>query len=109
MCIRDRVSTQSTWGVLSKLVMSKQQVGLYNDEKQCVDLYIPRKCFATNKILHSGDKASVQINYAYVNEEGRYTGEHVTFAFSGYVRSKGQSDSGLINALAQAGHFPVQE
>ncbi len=35
---------------------------MQNDQKQYVDLYVPRKCFATNKLLDSKDNASVQIN-----------------------------------------------
>lgn len=40
--------------------------GMLNDEGKCVDLYIPRKCDYTNKLLHSKDKSSVQINFAEV-------------------------------------------
>ena len=35
---------------------------MQNVEKEYVDSYVPRKCFATNKILNSKDKASVQIS-----------------------------------------------
>ena len=38
--------------------------GIINEEKQCVDMYIPRKCDATNKIIHPKDHSSVQINFA---------------------------------------------
>lgn len=38
--------------------------GIINDEKKCVDLYIPRKCDATKKIIHPKDHASVQISFA---------------------------------------------
>jgi small subunit ribosomal protein S21e len=34
---------------------------MQNDQKQYVDLYVPRKCFATNKLLDAKDNASVQI------------------------------------------------
>lgn len=34
---------------------------MQNDQKQYVDLYIPRKCYATNKVLDSKDHSSVQI------------------------------------------------
>lgn len=40
--------------------------GTINDEKVCIDLYLPRKCEYTNKILHSKDRSSVQINIAEV-------------------------------------------
>ncbi len=40
---------------------------MQNDLKQYVDLYVPRRCFATNKLLDSRDHASVQINLTDVN------------------------------------------
>ena len=38
---------------------SKPTTGMLNDEGKCVDLYIPRKCDYTNKLLSSKDKSSV--------------------------------------------------
>ena len=35
---------------------------MQNEQKQYVDLYVPRKCFATNRLLDSKDHASVQIS-----------------------------------------------
>jgi len=75
----------------------KTVTGTLNDEKQCVDLYIPRKCVYTNKILDSRDRSSVQISIAQVillstfqvDEEGKYTGVKKEFCLSGFVRSKG--------------------
>ena len=47
--------------------MNKVNVtGTLNEEGVCVDLYLPRKCDYTNKILHSKDRSSVQINVAEV-------------------------------------------
>ncbi|CAI1508308.1 hypothetical protein SEUBUCD646_0J00790 [Saccharomyces eubayanus] len=72
-----------------------------NDKGQLVELYVPRKCSATNRIIKADDHASVQINVAKVDEEGRaIPGEYVTYALSGYVRSRGESDDSL-NRLAQ--------
>ena len=45
--------------------MSEKE-GMFNDKNECVDLYIPRKCSVTNKIIHAKDKASVQINVGLV-------------------------------------------
>jgi hypothetical protein len=47
----------------------KPTPGMLNDDKEMVDLYIPRKCAATNRILHAKDKSSVQINIAEVHKE----------------------------------------
>ena len=40
--------------------------GMFNDEGKLIDIYIPRKCSYTNRILHAKDKASVQINVGLV-------------------------------------------
>lgn len=67
-----------------------------------VELYIPRKCSATNRIIKSKDHASVQINVAKVDEEGHIIpGENHTYALSGYIRSRGEADDSF-NRLAQA-------
>ncbi|KAI5787663.1 40S ribosomal protein S21 [Peziza echinospora] len=71
-----------------------------NDKGELVDLYVPRKCSATNRIVKAKDHASVQISVGKVDENGRYTGETITYALSGFVRSQGESDDSL-NRLAQ--------
>jgi hypothetical protein len=35
---------------------------MQNDKNEYVDLYVPRRCFATNRLLDSKDNASVQIS-----------------------------------------------
>ncbi|KAF3916037.1 hypothetical protein ABW21_db0200596 [Orbilia brochopaga] len=72
-----------------------------NDKGELVDLYVPRKCAATNRIIKAKDHASVQISIAKVDENGRYIpGEYITYPLCGYVRSRGESDDSL-NRLAQ--------
>lgn len=44
-----------------------------NAEGQTVDLYIPRKCSATNRLIQAKDHGSVQINIAHVDANGTYT------------------------------------
>ena len=66
-----------------------------------VELYIPRKCSATNRIIKAKDHASVQIAVANVDEEGRAIPDSNTlYALSGFVRSRGEADD-QINRLAQ--------
>ncbi|KAK8515300.1 hypothetical protein V6N12_075345 [Hibiscus sabdariffa] len=60
-----------------------------------MDLYIPRKCSATNRLITSKDHASVQINVGHLDELGRYTGTFSTFALCGFVRAQGDADSAL--------------
>ena len=40
---------------------------MQNDQNQIVDLYIPRKCSATNRLITAKDHASVQIEIAEVS------------------------------------------
>jgi len=70
-----------------------------NDKGELVDLYVPRKCSATNRLITSKDHASVQIAVADVDSDGKLTGGTVTFALSGPVRAMGESDDAL-NRLA---------
>merc|ERR1712183_60025 len=60
---------------------------MQNDEGVAVDLYIPRKCSATNRLITAKDHASVQINVAKVDSDGKIIpGEFETFALCGYIR-----------------------
>ena len=52
-----------------------------------VDLYIPRKCSWTNRLITATDHASIQINIGHLDESGIYTGTYTTLALSGFVRS----------------------
>merc|ERR1711916_61883 len=81
---------------------------MINDEGKNVDLYIPRKCSATNRLIAPGDHASVQINIGHVDANGIYNGNFSTFAFGGFIRNHGEADeafnrlvndSGLMNDL----------
>ncbi|KAI9760117.1 MAG: 40S ribosomal protein S21 [Chaenotheca gracillima] len=71
-----------------------------NDRGELVDLYVPRKCSATNRVIRAKDHASIQIAVGHVNEKGQYTGENQVYALCGSVRSKGEGDDSL-NRLAQ--------
>ncbi|KAI3979924.1 hypothetical protein MKX01_042578 [Papaver californicum] len=68
---------------------------MMNEEGQNMDLYIPRKCSATNRIITAKDHASVQLNIGHIDESGIYTGQFSTFALSGFVRAQGDADSAV--------------
>ncbi|CAN6676910.1 unnamed protein product [Malus baccata var. baccata] len=61
---------------------------MQNEEGIITELYIPRKCSATNRLITSKDHASVQINVGHLDEHGIYTGQLSTFALCGYVRAQ---------------------
>ncbi|KAK9894251.1 ribosomal protein S21e [Cystobasidium minutum MCA 4210] len=75
-----------------------------NDAGVVVDLYVPRKCAATSRLITAKDHSSVQINIAEVDEQGKMiTGKNVSYAFSGYVRSIGEADDSLNMLATQDG------
>nr|ABI14244.1 40S ribosomal protein [Pfiesteria piscicida] len=76
---------------------------MQNDEGRIVDLYIPRKCSATNRLIAAKEHGSVQLNVGMVDENGTYTGEFFTFAIAGFIRSRGEADSCLNRLLSEHG------
>lgn len=74
---------------------------MQNSEGTYVDLYIPRKCQATNRLIDCKDTASVQIT---LNTDGYNLKDEkdqniLTVVLSGFVRSKGNSDAALNKIL----------
>jgi small subunit ribosomal protein S21e len=75
---------------------------MQNENGENVDLYIPRKCSWTNRLIRAKDHGSVQLNVANVDPvTGLYTGETTSFALSGYIRDKAEGDMALT-ALVEA-------
>ena len=75
---------------------------MQNSEGTYVDLYIPRKCHATNRLLTCKDTASVQItlNTDGLNLENKKDDhKNLTMVISGFVRTKGNSDAALNKFL----------
>merc|ERR1712154_497047 len=76
-------------------------VTMQNDAGEFVDLFLPRKCSASNHIIAAKDHASIQMNIADVDPEtGRMTGTWKTYAICGAIRRMGESDD-CINRLAK--------
>ncbi|KAH7867080.1 hypothetical protein Vadar_028639 [Vaccinium darrowii] len=76
-------------------LLLKQSAKMQNEEGENMDLYIPRKCSATNRLITAKDHASVQLNVGHLDEAGRYTGQFSTLALCGYIRAQGDADSAL--------------
>uniref|UniRef100_A0A3B3XUY9 Small ribosomal subunit protein eS21 n=1 Tax=Poecilia mexicana TaxID=48701 RepID=A0A3B3XUY9_9TELE len=97
---------------------------MQNDAGEFVDLYVPRKCSASNRIIGAKDHASIQINIAEcqssaVNRDivvvvggtlsadqvdkvtGRFNGQSKTYAICGAIRRMGESDDSILR-LAKA-------
>merc|ERR1711935_1005053 len=89
------VWTYSTTDHIIALLIMQNEAGEY------VDMYIPRKCSASNRIIAAKDRASIQINIADVDETtGRMTSTYKTYAICGHIRRMGESDD-CINRLAK--------
>jgi len=78
---------------------------MINDEGDNVDLYIPRKCSATNRLIGSKDFASVQINVGHLDENGVYTGQATTFALCGFLRTMVSHRMCIITPCRVAGRW----
>ncbi|OXB78457.1 UNVERIFIED_CONTAM: hypothetical protein H355_007487 [Colinus virginianus] len=64
---------------------------MQNDAGEFVDLYVPRKCSASNRIIGAKDHASIQINISEVDKvTGRVNGQFKTYAICGAIRRMGQ-------------------
>ena len=76
---------------------------MQNEAGTVVDMLIPRKCDATNRLIPPHDHASVQFRIAKVSEDGVPTGEFETVVFSGYLRTLGESDNALNRIATEKG------
>ncbi|XP_076035584.1 ribosomal protein S21 isoform X1 [Oratosquilla oratoria] len=80
---------------------------MQNDAGEYVDLYVPRKCSASNRIIYAKDHASIQMNLAEVDETtGRMTGQYKTYAICGDIRKMGESDDCLARLAKKDGILP---
>ena len=69
-----------------------------------IELYVPRKCAASNKIIAAKDHAAVQLDIAEVDERtGVATGKSRTYALCGSIRMMGESDDSLVRLATRDG------
>ncbi|CAI5648949.1 unnamed protein product [Oreochromis niloticus] len=83
---------------------------MQNDAGEFVDLYVPRKCSASNRIIGAKDHASIQINIAEVDKvTGRFNGQSKTYAICGPIRRmtvcvfQGESDDSILRLAKNDG------
>ena len=73
---------------------------MQNEQGENVDLYVPRKCSWTSRLIESKDHAAVQLNVAHVDPvTGLATGDSVAVCIAGYVRFKSESDMAVTALL----------
>ena len=73
-------------------VRLSQPFTMFNAEGENIELYIPRKCSWTNRLIEAKDHAAVQINVGHLDQSGVYNGQYTTLALSGYVRNMVRND-----------------
>uniref|UniRef100_A0A4X2LQT9 Small ribosomal subunit protein eS21 n=1 Tax=Vombatus ursinus TaxID=29139 RepID=A0A4X2LQT9_VOMUR len=77
---------------------------MQNDAGEFVDLYVPRKCSASNRIIGAKDHASIQMNVAEVDKvTGRFNGQFKTYAICGAIRRMGESDDSILRLAKNDG------
>ncbi|MCQ8205349.1 40S ribosomal protein S21, partial [Vibrio parahaemolyticus] len=82
--------------------VSRDGLRMQNDAGEFVDLYVPRKCSASNRIIAAKDHASIQMNVAEVDRTtGRFNGQFKTYGICGAIRRMGESDDSILR-LAKA-------
>ncbi|XP_065156014.1 small ribosomal subunit protein eS21 [Atheta coriaria] len=75
-----------------------------NDNREFVDLYCPRKCSASNRIIHAKDHASIQISLVEVNPTtGCMTDKTKSYALCGAIRRMGESDDCIVRLTKKDG------
>merc|ERR1712080_745488 len=89
----------------------RKMQSMRNVQGEDVDMYVPRKCSATSRIIHPTDRCSVQLNIPKVDADGRIVeGEFEQFiAISGFIRNKGRSDQEIEKILISKGLYPCAE
>merc|ERR1712183_990611 len=84
-------------GPFLSAISEKRSSNMQNDAGEFVDLYVPRKCSASNRIIGAKDHASIQINIAEVDKAtGRFNGQSKTYAICGAIRRMGEADDSLL-------------
>ncbi|XP_034230408.1 40S ribosomal protein S21-like [Thrips palmi] len=75
-----------------------------NDAGEFVDLYCPRKCSASNRIIHAKDHASIQLEIVDVDPTtGLMLDTSKMYAISGEIRRMGESDDCIIRLAKKDG------
>jgi small subunit ribosomal protein S21e len=83
---------------------------MQNEQGKNVDLYVPRKCHWTSRLVVSKDHAAVQINVAHVDPvTGIYTGTATPICIAGYVRFKCESDWAITTLSQKFDQAPQQQ
>lgn len=73
---------------------------MQNEDGVNVDMYVPRKCSWTNRLIRAKDHSATQINVANVDPvTGLATGDSTAYCLAGYIRFKCEGDMALTELV----------
>ena len=76
--------------------------GCINDRHVLTDIYLPRKCDYTDRMITAKDKSSIQLSICDVNDDGTIDmRNNQIITLCGFVRSTGQSDVALEKVMKE--------
>ena len=76
--------------------------GCINQDNKVTDLYLPRKCDYTDRLITPKDNSSIQLNICEVNADGTINlNKSSIITICGYVRSLGQGDNAIEKILRE--------
>lgn len=76
--------------------------GNVNVDNKLTDLYLPRKCDYTDRLITPKDNASVQISICDLNPDGTINlGKSNIVTVCGFVRSVGEGDTAIDKVLRE--------
>ncbi|KAL6058191.1 hypothetical protein STEG23_004290 [Scotinomys teguina] len=102
LLVKKHKLTPSRALVIGSCPLSRHVLHTQNDASEFVDLYMPRKCSASNGIIGAKDHASIQMNVAEVDRvTGPYNGQFKIYSICGAIRRMGESDDSILR-LAKA-------
>ncbi|VDK34624.1 unnamed protein product [Taenia asiatica] len=80
---------------------------MQNEAGEFVDMYIPRRCDVSNRLIGAKDHASISLRLAEVDANtGRMNGDYKTFNISGQIRSMGECDDSINRLAVKVGMLP---
>lgn len=87
----------------AKLAQKENKTIKWNGKTLFVNVYVPRKCNWTNRLVEAKDHSSVQINVANVDPvTGLATGDATPFCLVGYIRKISEGDMALTSLVSKS-------
>ncbi|XP_043836943.1 40S ribosomal protein S21-like [Dromiciops gliroides] len=77
---------------------------MQNNAGEFMDMYVPRKCSMSNRIIGAQDHAPIQMYVAEANKvTGRFNGQFKTYAICGAIHKMGVSDYSFLRLAKNDG------